>query len=542
MKKIALFVFLILFSFSGVASNNGFQYQAVVRDAVGTLHCNLKVDIRVTIYSGGSVSYVESHTVTTSSLGYLNITIGRGIPVTGSFSDVDWKKKNQRITVDVDCGHGLERISDSDLQSVPYSKVSDYALNSTSDDRCDSLATVMKKVQDDLVATVNNIAELKGKMFNIGVWGAPYAIKTNFKERVPKVTIDNVYGDGFIFYGTGKYKYYGSYEGYTVEMEKDASYAEYSGLSALLFNLEDNRFRFLHFTKFSDITENYLVIALFHNNNLDFSTTSLYVDGKYTNPLSLSGGASDASGCVLLTIGDSITTEGYYVGKLRSLLGCTTYYNTAVAGAWWGDKSSTKYDGHPSFNGADGNENNVMGNQIQNIINNISDFTITPDIILFAAGTNDANFLETDNDYDNIETYFTSGTQYLPLSKPTFDNSDTYMKSRQKITGAMRYCITKIQELFPSAKIYVSGPIQAAITFKQSYNKDIRGKQNLIKNVSERMSVTYIPVGEECGIYGQFETANANGRDLVDGLHPNESGGWKMAKYISNYIKRTYVK
>lgn len=541
MKKIMLLVALVLSCLFAKSENKGFSYQAVVRDAAGNLLCNSRVDMRVTVYSGGVVSYVENHAVNTSSLGYVNLTIGDGIPVTGSFSEIEWESRNQRIIVEADCGKGFERISDSDLHSVPYSKVADYAVNSKSDERCDSLATVMKKVQDDFNAVVNSVTELKGKIFNIGVWGAPYAIKVDFfKGSVPQVTIDDVYEEGFIFYGTGKYRYYGDYKGYTVESEKDGSYPNYSGLSALLFNLEDNRFRFLHFTKFSEITENYLIIALFHNNTMDFGTTSIYLDGKYTNPMSLSGGSSDTIGSVLLTMGDSITTEGYYVSKLRGLLGCTSYYNTAVAGAWWGDKTGTRYDGNPVFNGPDGDTNNVMGNQIQYIINNISDFNPVPDVILLAAGTNDGNFSLTDNDYDNVETFFTNGAEYIAMSEPTFDGSDTYIASRMKIAGAMRYCITDLQLLFPSARIYVCGPIQGAIGFKNF--KDIRGKQELIKKVSERMSVTYIPVGEECGIFGQFETAYTNGRDLIDGLHPNESGSWKMAKYISNYIKRTYVK
>lgn len=36
-----------------------------------------------------------------------------------------------------------------------------------------------------------------------------------------------------------------------------------------------------------------------------------------------------------MSLGDSITTESYYIGKLRQLLAPSKYYNLAVASATW---------------------------------------------------------------------------------------------------------------------------------------------------------------------------------------------------------------
>ena len=50
----------------------------------------------------------------------------------------------------------------------------------------------------------------------------------------------------------------------------------------------------------------------------------------------------DAHGCVFMSLGDSITTEGYYINKLRQLLSPSKYYNLAVASATCIRKSATE--------------------------------------------------------------------------------------------------------------------------------------------------------------------------------------------------------
>lgn len=265
------------------------------------------------------------------------------------------------------------------------------------------------------------------------------------------------------------------------------------------------------------------------------------------------GNYPDAHGCVFMSLGDSITTEGYYINKLRQLLAPSKYYNLAVASATWADKTgTTSYDGNPQFQG-DQNQN-VLGNQLQKIINNPETYNVAPDIIIISAGTNDAQPVPISTSQQeiiaNIDTHFYTDSAVIPITDPTFDDSDTYMSHRKTIAGAMRYVVCKLQEMYPKARIYILTPIQGCYSFR--HYDSIVAKQLYISEVAKHLGVPVIHVGEECGIQTDFEYQGAmwagpsssderSGRDLVDGLHPNTSGGWKMAKYIARKLLNDYV-
>ena len=260
----------------------------------------------------------------------------------------------------------------------------------------------------------------------------------------------------------------------------------------------------------------------------------------------------DAHGCVFMSLGDSITTESYYIGKLRQLLAPSKYYNLAVASATWADRSgTTSYDGNPLFTG-DQNQN-VLGNQVQKIINNPDTYNVAPDIIIIAAGTNDGLPISTSQQgiITDIDTHFYTDSKAIPITEPTFDDADTYMSHRKTVAGAMRYVVCKLQEMYPNARIYILTPIQGCYS-SRNYGSSIANKQLYISEVAKHLGVPVIHVGEECGIQADFEYQGAmwvapsgsnekSGRDLVDGLHPNTSGSWKMAKYIFNKLKNDYV-
>lgn len=262
----------------------------------------------------------------------------------------------------------------------------------------------------------------------------------------------------------------------------------------------------------------------------------------------------DAHGCVFMSLGDSITTEGYYINKLRQLLAPSKYYNLAVASATWADRTdTTSYDGDPQFTG-DQNQN-VLGNQLQKIINNPDVYNVAPDIIIISAGTNDGQPVPISTSLQdiiaNIDTHFYANSSAIPITNPTFDDSDTYMNHRKTIAGSMRYVVCKLQEMYPNARIYILTPIQGC-HYQRDYGSSIAAKQLYISEVAKHLGIPVIHVGEECGIQADFEYQGAmwtgpsgsnerSGRDLVDGLHPNTSGGWKMAKYIAKKLLNDYV-
>ena len=265
----------------------------------------------------------------------------------------------------------------------------------------------------------------------------------------------------------------------------------------------------------------------------------------------------DANGCVFMSLGDSITTESYYIPKLRQILQPSKYYNLAVASATWADRSNTtSYDGNPQFQGDQ--SQNVLGNQVQKIINNPETYNVAPDIIIIAAGTNDGTPISADkSDYEmrvDIDSHFNENqTTPIQVTEPTFDDSDTYMSHRKTIAGAMRYCVLKLQSMYPKARIYILTPIQGSYNPNKDYLTQIEVKQRYITEVAKHLSVPVIHVGEECGINRDFEyggtywkeewdpSGKKAGRDLSDGLHPNTSGSWKMAKYVARKLINDFV-
>lgn len=285
-----------------------------------------------------------------------------------------------------------------------------------------------------------------------------------------------------------------------------------------------------------------------------------FVDKKILQPIvdDIISEYPDINGCVFMSLGDSISTESYYMPKLRQLIKPSKYYNLAVSGASWADKNrTTSYDGNPSFTGDP--SQNVIGNQVQKIINNPSTYDIAPDVIIIAAGTNDGIPISADkSDYEmrvEIDSHFNENTRTpIQVTEPTFDDSDTFREHRKTIAGAMRYCVLKLQSLYPNAQIFILTPIQGSYNPNKDYLTAQNVKQRYITEVAKHLSVPVIHVGEECGINRDFEYGGTywnkewdpndtkNGRDLVDGLHPNTNGSWKMAKYIFNKLKNDYIK
>ena len=127
MKKIVLNLFFILFGGIVIfAQSDGFKYQAVLRNSEGAVLQNKTVGIRISILQGsetGSSVYTETHTPTTNDFGLVNITIGDGTVLSGSFSDIPWESDNFWVKIEIDETGGTNYlpIGTSKLLSVPYS-------------------------------------------------------------------------------------------------------------------------------------------------------------------------------------------------------------------------------------------------------------------------------------------------------------------------------------------------------------------------------------------------------------------------------------
>ena len=218
-----------------------------------------------------------------------------------------------------------------------------------------------------------------------------------------------------------------------------------------------------------------------------------------------------------LMLGDSITqlgvTDRGWVKYFNEVVEAKRIDNTSVVGCHWCDyNNNTIYDGNPT---SDNLPQNVIGNQIQKIINNRNDFLDDYDYIFIACGTNDS-------DTDGILTlqainnaYFNDGS-IKPL-----DAVD-----RSTWAGATRYAVEKLNELFPNAKIIFNTPINR-IDF---YNATrVTNNAKIIRQCSEQCSV-YLCDSQHCGIT-MFDTSY-----FVDNLHPSIKGAKKLGYYIANWF------
>ncbi len=125
-NKIIIFLsFLIKFN-AFAQSPERLNYQAVVRNASGSLVANQAVGMRVTLLKGsatGTAVYTETHTKTTNASGLLSLEIGGGTVVSGSFASIPWGQGPYFIKTETDVAGGTnyQLTSTSQLLSVPFS-------------------------------------------------------------------------------------------------------------------------------------------------------------------------------------------------------------------------------------------------------------------------------------------------------------------------------------------------------------------------------------------------------------------------------------
>ena len=132
MKKLfILFIIFIAFQ-SNAQVPQGINYQAVIRNSNGTAVNNTSVGLRLRIIQSsatGSPIYAESFNVTTSNIGLINVVLGQGTVISGSFNAINWGAGPYFIEVasDVNGGTNYTIMGTQQMMSVPYAL---YAENS----------------------------------------------------------------------------------------------------------------------------------------------------------------------------------------------------------------------------------------------------------------------------------------------------------------------------------------------------------------------------------------------------------------------------
>jgi hypothetical protein len=130
-------LFLLLLSAEAQLVPQGFNYQAIARDAGNAVMTNKALTVRITIQNSlttGLTRWQETHSVTTDNFGVFTLVIGTGTRVTGTatlFSDVNWSAEALFIKTEVNPGTGYVVMGTTKLNSVPYAMVAEEAIGVT---------------------------------------------------------------------------------------------------------------------------------------------------------------------------------------------------------------------------------------------------------------------------------------------------------------------------------------------------------------------------------------------------------------------------
>ena len=128
MKNKLIFFGLMLFiaSLAKAQVPQGIPYQAVTRNAQGQPLASTNVKVRFSILDSivtGTAIYVETHSLTTSSLGLFTSNVGTGTASSGIFNNINWGQNFKFLKVEIDTtasGNNYIVLGTQQMMSVPY--------------------------------------------------------------------------------------------------------------------------------------------------------------------------------------------------------------------------------------------------------------------------------------------------------------------------------------------------------------------------------------------------------------------------------------
>lgn len=108
------------------------SYQAVARDVTGKVLSEKAISVQVEILQGsnsGSVAYAESHALTTTKTGTINLLIGGGDAINGTFTNIDWSNGPyfMKLSMKQDGETEYKEVSNTQMISVPYALYAEKA-------------------------------------------------------------------------------------------------------------------------------------------------------------------------------------------------------------------------------------------------------------------------------------------------------------------------------------------------------------------------------------------------------------------------------
>ncbi len=135
MKQKLLLLAIIILAYSQnifAQAPQAVPYQAVIRNANGNILPNQLVGVRFSIRDSiatGTILYQETYSIKTNSQGLINLNIGQGTIVTGTFASINWATNNKFIQTDIDITGEANYTSLGTTQflSVPFALFSSKA-------------------------------------------------------------------------------------------------------------------------------------------------------------------------------------------------------------------------------------------------------------------------------------------------------------------------------------------------------------------------------------------------------------------------------
>ena len=162
-KTIIVFLFLTMLFAARLSAQSPahINYQAALRNTETDVELsNQQVFLVVKFLNGGpagDIVYQEEHyNVSTSLYGIINVQLGEGEPVLGSFGSIPWSSGNIWLDLEVDAGKGLESIGTTKFSSVPYALYATDAPNSEPDGDGDSTNEIQDLYFENNVLTISN--------------------------------------------------------------------------------------------------------------------------------------------------------------------------------------------------------------------------------------------------------------------------------------------------------------------------------------------------------------------------------------------------
>jgi uncharacterized protein (TIGR02145 family) len=123
MKALSISIFFFCSLLLCAQTPSRIPYQAVLRNADGSLISNTSVTITFKIHqlvATGDVVFEETHAALSNTQGLVSLQIGGGNVVTGAFGNINWGDGSKFLQVLMNAGNGDVDLGTQQMMSVPY--------------------------------------------------------------------------------------------------------------------------------------------------------------------------------------------------------------------------------------------------------------------------------------------------------------------------------------------------------------------------------------------------------------------------------------